>query len=92
MLASIAFILFWRHAMPRRRERPDGARNRDHRSRDLRELDRGRFGIVRMLLPERSANISLANSQLFALPSMVFVREAIGRELDSYIAGHKASR
>jgi len=57
----------------------------------LRELDRGRFGLDRMLLPERPANISLANSQLFALPSMVPVREAIDRELDRYIAGHKAS-
>ncbi len=37
----------------------------------LRELDRGRFGIGRMLLPERSANIPLTSGQLFALPSMV---------------------
>ena len=44
-----------------------------------------------MLLPERSANIPLTNSQLFALPSMAAVRQAIDAEFDRYIAGHKAS-
>ncbi len=57
----------------------------------LRELDGGRFGIGRLLLPERSANIPLADSQLFALPSMLPIRQAIDREFDRYIASHKAS-
>jgi hypothetical protein len=57
----------------------------------LRDLDGGRFGIGRMLLPERSANIPLTSSQLFALPSMAAVRQAIDGEFDRYIAGHKAS-
>jgi hypothetical protein len=57
----------------------------------LRDLDGGRFGIGRMLLPERSANIPLTNSQLFTLPSMAAVRQAIDGEFDRYIAGHKAS-
>ena len=57
----------------------------------LRELDGGRFGIGRMLLPERSANIPLTSSQLFALPSMAAVRQAIDGEFDRYIARHKAS-
>jgi hypothetical protein len=41
-----------------------------------------------MLLPERSADIPLANSALFALPSMVPVRQAIDGEFDRYIARH----
>ena len=57
----------------------------------LRELDGGRFGLGRMLLPERSADIPLTNSQLFALPSMSQGRQAIDGEFDRYIAKHKAS-
>ena len=57
----------------------------------LRELDRGRFGIAGMLLPERSANTPLTNGELFALPSMAAVRQAIDGEFDRYIARHKAS-
>ena len=57
----------------------------------LRELDHGRFGIGRMLLPERSANIPLSSGPLFALTSMVPVRKAIDGEFDRYIARHKAS-
>ena len=36
----------------------------------LRELDRGRFGLGRILQPARSADMPLDNAQLFALPSM----------------------
>ena len=57
----------------------------------LRELDRGRFGIGRMLWPERSADIPLSSGQLFALPSMVPVRQAIDAEFDRYIARLKKS-
>ena len=57
----------------------------------LRELDRGRFAIGGMLLPERSSNIPLSSGQLFLLPSMVPVRQAIDREFDRYIAKHKQS-
>src|SRR6266702_3469127 len=57
----------------------------------LRELDRGRFGLARMLQPERSADLPLANSQLFALPSMMPVRAALDGEFDRYIAKHNAS-
>ena len=57
----------------------------------LRELDRGRFAIGGMLLPERSSNIPLSSGQLFLLPSMVPVRQAIDREFDRYIARHKQS-
>jgi hypothetical protein len=57
----------------------------------LRELDGGRFGLGRMLLPVRSADMPLTNSQLFALPSMSQGRQAIDGEFDRYIAKHKAS-
>ena len=57
----------------------------------LRELDRGRFGLGRLLLPERSADVPLSNSQLFALPSMAPVRAALEAEFDRYIAKHQTS-
>jgi hypothetical protein len=57
----------------------------------LRELDRGKFRLDRMLLPERSADVPLANSALFAFPSMVPVRQAIDGEFDRYVARHVAN-
>jgi len=56
----------------------------------LRELDRGWFGLNRVMLPMRSTDAPLTNSELFALPSMVPVRKALDDEFDRYIAGHKA--
>jgi len=56
----------------------------------LRELDRGRFGLGRMLWPERSTDVPLNNAQLFALPSMAGVRKALEEDFESYIARHKA--
>ncbi|NOJ44487.1 hypothetical protein [Bradyrhizobium australiense] len=57
----------------------------------LRELGGGKFRLDRMLVPERSAEIPLANSELFALPSMAPVRQAIDGEFDRYVARHHAS-
>jgi hypothetical protein len=57
----------------------------------LRELDGGKFRLDRMLAPERSADIPLANSELFALPSMAPVRQALDGEFDRYVARHQAS-
>jgi hypothetical protein len=54
----------------------------------LRELDGGKLRLDRMLLPERSADIPLANSALFALPSMTPIRQAIDGGFDRYIARH----
>jgi hypothetical protein len=56
----------------------------------LRELDRGRFGLSRMLSPGRSADVPLTGSQLFALPSMAPVRGALDAEFDRYTQAHKA--
>src|SRR5207302_8509976 len=57
----------------------------------LRELDRGRFGLTRVLIPERSADIPLTDAQLFALPSMAPVRKALDDQFERYIANHKAN-
>jgi hypothetical protein len=57
----------------------------------LRELDGGRFSLGRMLAPDRSADAPLSNSELFRLPTMVPVREALVREFDRYVASHKAN-
>jgi hypothetical protein len=57
----------------------------------LRELDRGRFGLGRVMLADRSADAPLSNSQLFALPSMRPVRKAFDAEFDRYISRHRES-
>src|SRR6267142_4007969 len=57
----------------------------------LRELDGGKFRLDRMLLPERSADLPLANSALFAVPSMALVRQAIDGEFDRYVARHRVN-
>ena len=57
----------------------------------LRELDGGRFRLDRMLLPERSADAPLSNSDLFALPSMAPIRQAIDGEFERYVIRHNAS-
>jgi hypothetical protein len=57
----------------------------------LRELDRGRFGLGRVMAPMRSSDAPPINSQLFAWPSMVPVRKALDDEFDRYIARHKAN-
>jgi hypothetical protein len=56
----------------------------------LRELDRGPFGLSRLLSPARSADVPLTDSQLFALPSMAPVRKAFDAEFERYIQAHKA--
>ncbi|MDO9564133.1 MAG: hypothetical protein Q7J60_21150 [Bradyrhizobium sp.] len=56
----------------------------------LRELDRGRFAVGRVMSPERSADAPLTGGQLFALPSMATVRAALDGELERYVIRHKA--
>jgi len=55
----------------------------------LRELDRGRFGLARMLIPARPADAPLTGSQLFALPAMIPVRKALDEEFERYVQQHK---
>ena len=56
----------------------------------LRELDRGRFGLTRIMMPKRSADVPLTNAQLFALPSMAPVRKALEDDFERYTAKHKS--
>ena len=58
----------------------------------LRELDRGRFALRRVMLPERADNMPLATSELFSLPAMAPVRQALDGEFDRYIRRHQATR
>jgi hypothetical protein len=57
----------------------------------LRELDRGGFGLGRILWPNGSAEAPIDNGQLFALPSMIAVRQALDEEFERYVLKHKAS-
>ncbi len=56
----------------------------------LRELDHGRFGLARVMAPERTSDASITNSELFALPSMAPVRKALDDDFDRYVAQRKA--
>ena len=56
----------------------------------LREMDDGHFGLTRIVIPERSANIPLTNAQLFALPAMVSVKKALDEDFERYVERHKA--
>src|SRR5262245_20099468 len=56
----------------------------------LRELDRGRFGLGRILQPARPADTPLDNAQLFAIPAMAPVKAALDAEFERYVARHKA--
>jgi hypothetical protein len=58
----------------------------------LRELDRGRFGLGHVLMPMRSTEAPITNSELFALPSMAPVRKALDEEFERYITRHNAAR
>jgi len=56
----------------------------------LRELDRGRFGLGRILAPARKTDAPLVDAALFALPSMAPVRKALDDEFERYIRRHGA--
>ncbi|MGB6437403.1 MAG: hypothetical protein WBF59_25650, partial [Bradyrhizobium sp.] len=56
----------------------------------LRELDRGRFGLVRMLAASQASGGPLNDSALFALPSMAPVRKSLDQEFERYVRQHKA--
>jgi hypothetical protein len=58
----------------------------------LRELDRGKFGLARMLVPSRPADHPLNDAGLFALPSMAPVRKALDEEFERYLQRHRAGR
>jgi hypothetical protein len=57
----------------------------------LRELDRGRFGLGRMLAPDRPADAALNDSELFARPALGRLRKALDEEFERYVEEHKAA-
>lgn len=57
----------------------------------LRDLDRERFSLRRILQPMISSNGPLGTHDLFAFRSMVTVRKTLDEEFDRYIARHKAN-
>jgi hypothetical protein len=88
---AIVFILLG-IALPVRRAQSAPALERGTAITDplsLRELDRGRFGLGRIVQPTRSTDVPITNSQLFALRSMIPVRKALDDEFDRYIVRHK---
>ena len=56
----------------------------------LRDLDRDRFALGRMISPGASGDIPLTSGQLWALPTMAGVRRALDAEFERYIARHQA--
>ncbi len=58
----------------------------------LGELDRGRFGLGRMLAPRSGEDRVLTSDLLFALPAMAPVRRAIDHDYAQYMQRHKSVR
>src|ERR1700761_7154836 len=56
----------------------------------LRDFDRGRFGLARMLAASPSSGGPLADDALFALPAIVPIRTALDREFDRYVQRHRS--
>src|ERR1700723_3869014 len=57
----------------------------------LRELDRGPFGLARMLSASPSSNQPLTDAALFALPAIVPIRKSLDEEFERYVQRHKAA-
>jgi hypothetical protein len=55
----------------------------------LRELDRGSFGLARMIAPPSAVDAPLSGAELFALPSMAAVRTALDAEFERYVQRHR---
>lgn len=90
----VTFLVLLASVLPVRHARSAAAPERGAAIIDpgaLGELDRDRFGLGRVMTPARPVSTPLANSELFALPSMVPVRKALDVEFDRYISRHKAS-
>jgi hypothetical protein len=58
----------------------------------LRELDRGPFGLARMLAASPSSSEPLTDGALFALPSMAPIRKSLDEEFARYVERHNAER
>ena len=56
----------------------------------LRELDRGAFGLARMLSASPSSNKPFTDDALFALPAIAGIRKSLDEEFERYVERHKA--
>jgi hypothetical protein len=56
----------------------------------LRELDRGPFGLARMLAAPQASDHPLADSALFALPAIAPIRKLLDDEFERYVQQRKA--
>jgi hypothetical protein len=56
----------------------------------LRELDRGPFGLARMLAASPSSGAALTDDVLFALPAIAPIRKSLDQEFERYVQRHKA--
>jgi hypothetical protein len=56
----------------------------------LRELDRGAFGLARMLSASPSSGGPITDAALFALPAIAGIRKSFDQEFERYVARHKA--
>ena len=56
----------------------------------LRELDRGPFGLERMVSASPSSNEPLTDTALFALPAIAPIRKSLDEEFERYVQRHKA--
>src|SRR5579863_7419112 len=56
----------------------------------LSELDRGPFGLARMLSASPSSNKPLADDALFALSAIAAIRKSLDEEFERYVQRHKA--
>ncbi|MGA2994494.1 hypothetical protein [Bradyrhizobium sp.] len=56
----------------------------------LRELDRGPFGLARMLSASSSSNKPFTDDALFALSAITPIRKSLDEEFERYVQRHKA--
>jgi hypothetical protein len=88
IIVTIAFLCV---ALPQQRSQAASLLERGVAITDpaaLRELDRGRFGLAGMLASSQSLDHPLSDEALFALPSMVSIRQSLDAEFERYLARH----
>ncbi|MGQ0685936.1 hypothetical protein [Bradyrhizobium sp.] len=94
-LRSSVVLLCLLAGVPSARAAPDKPLERGTAVTDplaLRELDRGRFGLGRILDPPRAEARPLDSAELFGHPAMAPVKSALDAEFDRYVARHAAEQ
>jgi len=98
VMARVRFFLpllvFLAGVLPARDAHPAAALERGTAILDpaaLRELDRGSFGLGRVMAPVSLLDAPLTNDRLFALPSMAPVRKALDIQFGKYVVGQQTA-